>query len=972
MWNYYYNFDEERQLAEWKALSLEKDGSVRLCCEFASEEEIDKILLWNKKLPAFRNECEVLEVNGNAVEKDNGFYIGRFIQRSGLRIHLHPGKNRIEVRLLPGNEGYGKFRMQLIDIQEKLVNREYFQLRKTMLSETYKEEHDISILGMKPGAGHRHYPGRFGFVKATGLLDCSMHAFGKVSKMYLCGDPKTKVPWAWGYSLIQEKETEGNGASLEEYQVNPLAIRWRRKHTEYLCSTAFPGIVTECVGMAYLKVSELTFAGNYQYVLSAGELASTGRFSGNLQENWLLLFGSTEYPDVPLLIIFDKRPGCVEFIRNGENRLCEVRLYGCTRICTMTPFGFEPLGPKCPEDEAFLADAERRCRFWARASLAIPVTCREYYRNDYAKQSVHIVQKFDYMEYEDEWGTERLHLAPLPPVWGIVADGALPAGTMDFHFPTKYGPLTGFIGRNCEYTIAMLYPYRRFPLNEDGSCAEKLLSHDLDAYFDFERRFADDARSFAYPGAALEGYAFTGTMFNFMPRARRDFLAKKLSERMRVACVPDGKYRLLLTDWMHLFKANPDREASEAYFKGETIGSMDMQNLYTRTEPFTGASYYVCYLNCSLLFSGAFKDGSQEELGAYPEPLIEIDWGIGAYFYMLYLSALISGDYSAIRDNWDVLKRIFAYFEIFHDWACMGAGYSEKACTWVEGVSFGAFTAFENMARAVGDLEAAEHTAYLAAKFLVLDKARFFAGPYFAGLYHQQPWYGNLFFQEEYSLCCNFQSVPKASSLSPRERVRKNGLHSLLTEGIYPELFNAFRKTSPKLHRMTMNRYRCAYRGGFDADKPAAGRLQADFSYLLVNDAVDSQIPPERTLQLLQRAKSCGRLIQQWHDVHRFENNTPEDYLESQINAWLQMRRHPLCLEHWEDLRIISALWNNDSKMAQIEIELTGERPLLRCHCRKRPTSCQLNGMSFSAEAYHKGTLVFRPGASGILQIQFR
>ena len=559
----------------------------------------------------------------------------------------------------------------------------------------------------------------------------------------------------------------------------------------------------------------------------------------------------------------------------------------------------------------------------------------------------------------------------MPPAAGMDKEGVTSVGAMDFRFPTKYGPLTGGIGRNSEYTLKMVYPYRKFPLQQDDSKAEKLLSRDLENYFEFQSRFPENVRSFAYSGAILESYAYSGTLFNFMPEEKRDFLAKILPRRMNLASDPNGKYISLLTEWGHLFRTSPDRDESEKYYKGNSISRMEMYNFYERKEPFTGIEYLLCYLNCSMLFAGELKTGKQEEVRNYPGPFVENDWGAGIFFYMLYLSMLISGDYSVIREKWDILKKIFCYFEYYHDWACMGAGYSEKACTWAEGAGFGAFTAFMNMARAVGDQEAAEQAVYLTAKLLVLTKGRFFAGPYFASLYHVEPWHGGLFFQEEYDLYHNFQSVPKTTSLSPHERVRRSSLHALITEGLYPELFDALRTSSPEVHRMTMKRFREAYGGGFDAQKPPQGRLQCDFSYLLVNDALDPDIPPEQTLKLIEQAKACRKLMGQWHDVHRFENNTPADYLESLLNAWLEMRKHPLWLEHWEDLRIVSAQWHPAEAIAEIEIRITGKKPLLRCGIRTAPDEAEIDSKKLSWETINGKTIEFQPTASRTLRIRF-
>ena len=144
-----------------------------------------------------------------------------------------------------------------------------------------------------------------------------------------------------------------------------------------------------------------------------------------------------------------------------------------------------------------------------------------------------------------------------------------------------------------------------------------------------------------------------------------------------------------------------------------------------------------------------------------------------------------------------------------------------------------------------------------------------------------------------------------------------------------------------------------------------------DFSYLLVNDALDPEIPPEETRELIRQAKASGQLMRQWHDVHRFENNVPEDYLESQLVAWLEMRDHPLWLEHWVDLRILSAEWHPASNTAEIEIALTGKKPLLRCGARRPPVSSRLEGEPLPWESGRGNVLLFRPGSSGRLVVAF-
>ena len=108
-----------------------------------------------------------------------------------------------------------------------------------------------------------------------------------------------------------------------------------------------------------------------------------------------------------------------------------------------------------------------------------------------------------------------------------------------------------------------------------------------------------------------------------------------------------------------------------------------------------------------------------------------------------------------------------------------------------------------------------------------------------------------------------------------------------------------------------------------------------------------------------------------WRGIHIFSRVLPENYLRCQLLAWLEMRKHPLWLEHWEDVRIVSAQWHPDPKTAEIEIELTDNDPLICCGIRDLPSFCRLNGREISPEKTGGGTLLFRPEVPGILSIGF-
>ncbi|OQA85713.1 MAG: hypothetical protein BWY31_01743 [Lentisphaerae bacterium ADurb.Bin242] len=952
---YYYDFESERKLGSWREISR-KNGNLLLECEFESEEG-EFLLLWDEYRKGAAWEPRILKVNGADAESQDDFHIRNHGIRRSMPFHATAGKNRLTCEIQPRKFKLEEFKMYLLPARPEQKSASGRWKRHPPAPEKYPDAEEFPREGYRNGLGHEVMPGRFGFVKGDGLLDCAMSRFGKVDKMFLCGHPRYLKPFAWAYSLLQE-EKEKN--ARDEIRVNAMSVRWKRNSTSFTYSIASPGIITETTSDS-LRISKLEYAGNYQYVLTAGETAALDDFSGDMPENWLLFFGSTEFPDIPLLAVLDRKPRKIEFSRLLTGQLSSIVFHGCSRMVTATPFGFEALDPKSPGDKAFLEDAVRRSRLWSRAFLAFPVGCREFFKTDYSAQKVRIIQEFKYRIFSDDWNTTPLKLAPLPPVLTLCGQ-ALPEGHLDFKFPTKYGKLLGFAGSFSAYTLSMMCTERKYPLRNENSRIPELLGEDLDEYFSFEARFPDNIQSYAYPGAILESYAYACSMINFMPEEKRKFVRDELRKRMPMACDPERKYALLLTDHELLSRTKPGKEDVYRYYMSGDIGKLPMFNLYERREPFTKRSYFLCYFNVSMMLNGGIKDGSREEVAAYPEAFVENDWGIGITFYLLYTSALATGDFSAIEKYWHVIRKIFSYFDIYHDWACMGAGYAEKARTWIEGANFGAFTSFIHMARAVGDTGSCEHAVYLASKMLALCEARFLSAAYFAEQYGVDTWYGNRTFQEEYSPCHNFQYVPKDLN---KDRVMPCGISMLTTDAIYPELFESFRKTVPEAHRDMMNRYRKALRSGLNS------RNNVEFSYLLVNDALDERIPVPEILKNIALAEQTGRFLQDWHDIHRFENALPKNYLKAQIAAWLEIRKQSLWLENWIGLCVEDAVWRTKEKRAVIRIAATDVRQILCCGIRRTPKAFSFTGKRVSIVEQNPEKLVFSLNGPGILTVDF-
>ncbi len=956
--SFFYDFDSETVLAAWRELSRQGD----VCsaeCGFESPGG-DFILLWRKNnwwdlLPS------ALSVNGVKSEVLDDFYVRTGGTRYSMPIHLEPGRNRISAEVDVAKGGLDALEMWLVSCPTAVNPPIPFRKEhRPPVTCAFKEHTPIAHDGYIPGAGCEKMPGRFGVYKGDGILDCAVSSLGMIDKMYLCGHPQYKKPFRWSYltlpaGKVPALQVPGPNDKLE---INHLAVKWSRDDFACTYSLASPGIITESQG-ADMRLSKLMYAGNYRYVLTANQVSSLDDFNLDMPENWLLLFGCSEFPDLPLLVVLDRRPSAMEVRRLPNGRLDEIVFRSCRLMISATPFGIESFQPISPNDETILSDAVGRCRFWSRALLAFPVRCVEYFKNDHKAKKVSIVQEFEYRMIADEWGTVPLKTAPLPPI-RTICELPEPAGTVDFKFPTKFGWLRGRIGSTSAYDVKMIPPERRFPLCAKDSKVPDILREGLGEFFDFAARFSTDTQSYAYPGAVLEQYAYAASMAAFMPPEYRDKMAAECAARLRLACDPNRQYTLLRTNHGFMLKTEPDRDEVYRIYNSPDMRKLKMWNYYERTEPFTGRKYTYCYFNVGIMHGDAITSGSREFMSKFRSPgLIENDWGIGITFYMMYSAALASGDFAPIKENWDTIRKVNEYFNIFHDWACMGSGYGEKATRWVEGANYGAFTSFINMAEAVGDKDAYEYGVYMAAKMISLRIAIYTQGRhYLYKFFDAEPWYGHRDIPEEYSPYAAFQFLPPLGA----DRLVRNGISLLTTDAVYPELFEAFRAHIPATNRETMAAFRKGILNGFTQSR-------TEFSALLVNNALDPEIPVAQTRADIENAVRTDRIISEWHDIHRYENYLPKNYLRSQLLAWLDMQSQPMWLEHWEGVRILRAIW--DGAVARIELESLGGIAKLRGGLVKQPKSLTYSGASIKPRKTAPGKIEWALEGSGTLEINF-
>lgn len=844
------------------------------------------------------------------------------------------------------------------------------------------------LSAFQAGIDSRKCAGRFGFDKGDGLIDCAVPYLGMVDKMFISGHPRYRKPFRWTFSTFPaDLPLHGNFPPAQVHprhdklNVNGVSVSWQTdlgggkffRNTYSICAA---GVIHES-NAGEMALRKLEYAGNYRYVLipradgaEVRDLDSAGNL--NMTENFLLFFGATEYPDVPIMVSFDRPVSRFTVVRDAKtSRLSEIHFPGVSRITTATPFGCELLDPMGSDSDR-LGEALSRCRFWSRVMLALPTGVKEYYRLDEAAQKVEIVNEFEYTYFTDAWGTKPLEIAPFPPVLSHCGVAEFTGG--DCRFTTKYGKFFAAAGKVARYTIPMMEVERPIALRSKGDDRiANLLDSDFDQYLDFVEHFPDDVQSGPFFGSLFDPWAFASVLFPHLSRERQERMIAKIRQRLEIAADAESSYRYPVVDFLYLMREKPLDDDLIKMYESPDMKYLKLWNYYPRTEPFTGIKYVLCYINlCLFNVEKVIKTGTREEIAALDFPLIENDWGIGCSFYYLYLCLLGCGDHRALARNWEIFRAIYRFFECFHDWACMGSGYAEDGNGWVEGASLGGITSFILFAEMVKDKAAHDLGVYLAAKHLALRCSLVCASnSYCRKIYGTGEWYFWKYYRAEANPALDFEHVPRLLE----NKCNDDGIYNFTTEGLYPEYFlNLHRQLGAEFDRgMEITREvfeRSLDLPNFKIQKGERNwtRVQT-YCSILLHEALNADYPAEKVLEHLEYAKRNYFIFRSFRGMHNMSRRLPENYFESLIRSLVEMRRHALWLLHWENCRIVTAEFDSESHRAELDIETAAGK--IRCGVRSTPRSATLGGTPVEYRLVAPGKIEFYPEKSGKLIIQF-
>ncbi|MFN4179855.1 MAG: hypothetical protein ACK4I8_06050, partial [Armatimonadota bacterium] len=148
---------------------------------------------------------------------------------------------------------------------------------------------------------------------------------------------------------------------------------------------------------------------------------------GLMSENWMLLVcDMARGGGLPVQFVFLQAPAKVLFRRSEKGTTAVTVLFEKpnAQLFVLKPFkewrGFLRMAQvltQTPLKENEAAPYIQQCRLWSRALLCYPVTFSEaFVRNPSDAETLIVANAYNYLELRDDWETEPIKLAPLPPL----------------------------------------------------------------------------------------------------------------------------------------------------------------------------------------------------------------------------------------------------------------------------------------------------------------------------------------------------------------------------------------------------------------------------------------------------------------------------------------------------------------------------------------------------------------------------
>ncbi len=456
--------------------------------------------------------------------------------------------------------------------------------------------------------------------------------------------------------------------------------------------------------------------GGKTVVRSAGE-EIPGR---DLTAGWLVLpSGNAKEYDAPRYVQFARKPASL-LLQNGTLKVrfpaaggvfWTGRLFGLRRFAPGATAGWAQSGvPK---------EVTVQARQLARLCLAFPVSAEETGEQEALEAFWRVADTFSFRREKDEFGTEPLTMAPVPPVLALVHQHSPQLARLGRTEPlgvaTKYGPLLGVPGNRLVYSISQVADehYGVVPGSDDQAVQKLADFHGLLTVKVGERA----------PSGLVSGGS------NYLADLREYMSCSSFQPLFAAPCLD-------LYKWWYCFPSvagrpvySPEaREQIDAHYRLVFRDTLDLYPHKTivryRREPWTGKGYTV-----SFIWPVSWKDGVRY--------FVDQNESSAVIAYCLWTYAQYYGDWDTVRQNWHLARWLWEYLPRVNDWALMCSSNQEYYST--AGIDmlnseYPGNLAMARLAQAMGDRDCERLARYLAAKSAIPAVARFLLPAYVASI----------------------------------------------------------------------------------------------------------------------------------------------------------------------------------------------------------------------------------------------
>lgn len=873
--------------------------------------------------------------------------------REEVIVSLKAGKTPIEVELTAVNKSVeARLECRLFHLTRGRVQPDGSLKNVTRVGcngEIYKNQLPIDKLphgdggsiptdGYLPGAGvgFKGY-GRFGFSKGDGVLDYSMPAFGIISRPFITGNPRYLNETMWHFSILPDGECESGSTNKvydlpenETVECDWTHTRWQRnlkdgRFISYDYSTVAPSLLIE-TNLCELRLSRLESIGAYSRVTlptasglvtrpcEDGLLYCKER-DGELSRGYVMLSYSGAFPEVPLLVSLPRSP---ERITRTED---EIRFIFDGEIGEMSlgfPFGIE-LFDTADLTADWYGRVGDKIDLYHRLSLMRPINAREYYKPSIDR--IEVITKYGYRKIADSFGTAGIKCAPIPPFVLLASMGTdevrYDSRAASMSLPTKYGPLYGVMDSDfSQYSMPVPDSSAGIPFSAvEYADLGELLHKDFDEFLEYH----SDPTTKLNPGAFsfIFHYSFVAKLFPYLKKEDKDRLTVAMKEGLSYVTNPDYRY------------TGPEQRPCTTW--------------YTRTEPFSGASFLSTYLHVTGI--SKYRSCDRETIENSKNTFIEVDWGNAMAIYGAYLGAMISGDWERVRGGYEVLRRAFDYYLVSMDWPCLTAAYAENGQSWCDGTNYGAFVGFLGITRALGMRDDENIATYAYSKLVTMRLGGFVATQkYFAHYLGVEPWRCLKFINEETDGCAAFNSY---LAPSVNEGYRSESFYNLTTEGHYREALNMYSTllSEEMTHLIDAAEKCCQNMTGpasviYHSPNPRLLGEQETYSYLM-SCMLTGRYPRDKMLGMIREARENKRISLGMLGSNYSQRKVPVELTYASLLAELASADAPR-IAGWYGVVIESAEYP--------EITVTTERGGYIELSSKRAISAMMNGASLKID----------------------